>query len=99
MSEALTKADLVASLRQQEPGLSRSFATQLADAFFAEIVLALEQGEVVKISGLGCFRLRNKKQRPGRNPKTGVRAIIASRNVVLFQPSQKLKAKLKIPIE
>ena len=95
MSPVLTKADLINSLRQQEPSLSRPLATQLADAFFAEIVLALERGEPVKISGLGSFRRRRKKERPGRNPKTGVTTIVTSRNVVLFQASQKLKLQLK----
>lgn len=95
MSPVLTKADLINSLRQQEPSLSRPLATQLADAFFAEIVFALEKGEPVKISGLGSFRRRRKKERPGRNPKTGVTTIVSSRNVVLFQASQKLKAQLK----
>ena len=95
MSPVLTKADLIMSLRQQEPSLSRPVATQLADAFFAEIVCALEKGQPVKISGLGSFRLRNKKERPGRNPKTGVTTVVSSRNVVLFQASQKLKSRLK----
>lgn len=61
MSPVLTKADLINSLRQQEPSLSRPLATQLADAFFEEIVLALEKGEPVKISGLGSFRPRRKR--------------------------------------
>ncbi len=95
MNPVLTKADLITSLRQQEPSLSRPLATKLADAFFEEIVLALEKGESVKISGLGSFRRRKKKQRPGRNPKTGVTTIVSSRNVVLFQASQKLKLQLK----
>lgn len=95
MSSVLTKADLINSLRQQEPSLSRPLATKLADAFFEEIVLALERGETVKISGLGSFRRRRKKERPGRNPKTGVSTMVSSRNVVLFQASQKLKLQLK----
>jgi integration host factor subunit alpha len=95
MSPVLTKADLITRLRQQEPSLSRPAATQLADAFFAEIVHCLEKGEPVKISGLGSFRLRNKKERPGRNPKTGVTTVVSSRNVVLSQASQKLKSRLK----
>ncbi len=95
MSTVLTKADLINSLRQQEPSLSRPLATKLADAFFEEIVLALERGEAVKISGLGSFRRRRKKERPGRNPKTGVSTTVSSRNVVLFQASQKLKSQLK----
>ena len=95
MSSVLTKADLINSLRQQEPSLSRPLATKLADAFFEEIVLALERNETVKISGLGSFRRRSKKERPGRNPKTGVSTMVSSRNVVLFQASQKLKSQLK----
>jgi integration host factor subunit alpha len=95
MSPVLTKADLITRLRQQEPSLSRPVATQLADAFFEEIVGALEKGDPVKISGLGSFRLRNKKERPGRNPKTGMTTVVSSRNVVLFQASQKLKSRLK----
>ena len=95
MSPVLTKADLINSLRQQEASLSRPLATKLADAFFEAIVLALERGEPVKISGLGSFRRRKKKERPGRNPKTGVTTIVTSRNVVLFQASQKLKSQLK----
>ena len=95
MRPVLTKANLISSLRQQEPSLNRLLATKLADAFFEEIVLALERGEPVKISGLGSFRRRRKKERPGRNPKTGVTTMVAYRDVVLFQASQKLKAQLK----
>jgi integration host factor subunit alpha len=95
MNPVLTKADLVSGLRQRDPSLSRPLATQLADAFFEEIILALEKGETVKISGLGSFRRRRKKERPGRNPKTGVSTLVISRNVVLFQASQKLKLQLK----
>lgn len=95
MNPVLTKADLINGLRQQDPSLSRPLATQLADAFFEEIILALEKGETVKISGLGSFRRRRKKERPGRNPKTGVSTLVTSRNVVLFQASQKLKLQLK----
>lgn len=95
MTHVLTKADLINSLRQQDPSLSRPLASKLADAFFEQIILALEQGESVKISGLGSFRRRRKKERPGRNPKTGVTTLVTSRNVVLFQASQKLKIQLK----
>ncbi|EDP45909.1 integration host factor subunit alpha [Rickettsiella grylli] len=91
----LTKADLIHSLRQQESSLSRLVANKLVDAFFEQIMFALEQGESVKISGLGRFRRRLKKERPGRNPQTGVTTQVSSRNVVLFQASQKLKMKLK----
>ena len=95
MTKVLTKAELIACLREQDSSLTGTVATQLTDAFFAEIIFALANGDEVKFSGLGSFRVRKKKARPGRNPKTGVDTTISSRNVVLFQASQKLKAKLK----
>lgn len=96
MSKALTKAELISRLRAQDPELSGAVAMQLTDAFFDEIIKALEKGDFVKFSGLGSFRVRNKKARPGRNPKTGINTLISSRKVVLFQASEKLKNKLKI---
>lgn len=95
MNNALTKADLVSRLREKQPSLNGVVALQLVDAFFEEVIVALEEGGFVKITGLGSFRLRSKKARPGRNPKTGVNTIISSRNVVCFQPSQKLKNEIK----
>ena len=99
MTKVLTKADLISCLKEQDSSLTGTVAMQITDAFFEEIVFALEKGDSVKFSGLGSFRVRNKKARPGRNPKTGVNTTISSRNVVLFQASQKLKAKLKNPKE
>jgi integration host factor subunit alpha len=95
MDKVLTKADLVSSLKQHDSTLSVAVAAQLVDAFFEEIILALAKGDGVKFAGLGSFRIRSKKARPGRNPKTGVSTLISSRNVVLFQASEKLKSKLK----
>ena len=63
-----------------------------AGAFFSEIRDALERGESVKLSGFGNFQLRDKPQRPGRNPKTGEEIPISARRVVTFHASQKLKA-------
>ncbi len=56
--------------------------------------LTLERGEEVKLSGFGNFELREKKERPGRNPKTGVEVQITARRVVTFRPGQKLKARM-----
>lgn len=95
MTKVLTKADLVTSLKEQETNLSGALAAQITNAFFEEIVAALEKGETVKLSGLGSFRVRNKKARPGRNPKTGVTVPVSPRNVVTFQLSQKVKDQLK----
>jgi integration host factor subunit alpha len=65
------------------------------DAFFEAIKTALEGGENVKLSGFGNFQLREKNQRPGRNPKTGEEIPITARRVVTFRPGQKLRARVE----
>lgn len=89
----LTKADLVESLFS-ELGLNKREAKELVELFFISIRDALETGHPVKISGLGNFELRDKKERPGRNPKTMEEKIIAARRVVTFHAGQKLKAQV-----
>jgi integration host factor subunit alpha len=64
--------------------------------FFEEIRASLENGRQVKLSGFGNFDLRDKKQRPGRNPKTGEEIPISARRVVTFRPGQKLKARVEV---
>jgi len=91
---AVTKADLVEKLLE-ELGLNKRDAKLLVDHFFEEIKTALEVGRPVKLSGFGNFDLRDKKQRPGRNPKTGEEIPISARRVVTFKPGQKLKAKVE----
>ncbi|MDO9064965.1 MAG: integration host factor subunit alpha, partial [Sulfuricella sp.] len=61
------------------------------ESFFEEIRVSLEKGEGVKLSGFGNFELRDKPERPGRNPKTGEEIPITARRVVTFHASQKLK--------
>ena len=61
----------------------------------SEIEAALATGEQVKLSGFGNFDLRDKNQRPGRNPKTGEEIPISARRVVTFRPGQKLKARVE----
>lgn len=90
---ALTKADMAERLFEQL-GFSKREAKQLVESFFEEIRTALEQGEQVKLSGFGNFDLRDKNQRPGRNPKTGEEIPISARRVVTFRPGQKLKARV-----
>jgi integration host factor subunit alpha len=63
----------------------------LVENFFAEICAALSRGEDVKISGFGNFTMRNKSERPGRNPRTGEDVIITRRRVVTFKQGQALK--------
>ena len=87
----LTKAELAEMLFEQV-GLNKREAKDMVEAFFEEIRDALERGESVKLSGFGNFQLRDKPQRPGRNPKTGQEIPISARRVVTFHASQKLKA-------
>ncbi len=90
MTAQLTKAELAAILFERVC-LAKRESKELVDAFFAEIEDALERGETVKLSGFGNFELRDKPQRPGRNPKTGEEVPIPPRRVVTFHASQKLK--------
>ena len=87
----LTKAEL-AELLFERVGLNKREAKDMVEMFFDEISDALERGESVKLSGFGNFQLRDKPQRPGRNPKTGEEIPISARRVVTFHASQKLKA-------
>jgi integration host factor subunit alpha len=87
----LTNAEL-AELLFDHVGLNKREAKDMVEAFFEVIRDALENGESVKLSGFGNFQLRDKPQRPGRNPKTGEAIPIAARRVVTFHASQKLKA-------
>lgn len=87
---SLTKAEL-AELLFEQVGLNKREAKDMVETFFDEIRNALERGESVKLSGFGNFQLRDKPQRPGRNPKTGEEIPITARRVVTFHASQKLK--------
>ena len=91
---ALTKADMAESL-YNELGLNKREARELVDLFYEELRSALAGGEQIKLSGFGNFDLRDKNQRPGRNPKTGEEIPITARRVVTFRPGQKLKARVE----
>ena len=86
----LTKAEL-ADLLFEKVGLNKREAKDMVDAFFDELRLTLEAGDPVRLSGFGNFNLRDKPQRPGRNPKTGEKALVKARRVVTFHASAKLK--------
>jgi len=89
----LTKAEL-AEMLFERVGLNKREAKDMVETFFDEIRGALERGESVKLSGFGNFQLRDKPQRPGRNPKTGEEIPISARRVVTFHASQKLKTQI-----
>ncbi|MBU0656554.1 MAG: integration host factor subunit alpha [Gammaproteobacteria bacterium] len=94
MTTTLTKADMVEHLFE-ELGLNKREAKDLVEMFFEEIRDALETGKNVKLSGFGNFMLRDKTQRPGRNPKTGEEIPVTARRVVTFRPGQKLKQRVE----
>jgi integration host factor subunit alpha len=94
MTNALTKADL-ADILFDELGLNKREAKEVVELFFEEIRQALENNQQVKLSGFGTFDLRDKSERPGRNPKTGEEIPISARRVVTFKPGQKLKARVE----
>ena len=75
--------------------MNKRDAKDLVEAFFEEVREALESGEQVKLSGFGNFDLRQKNERPGRNPKTGEDIPIKARRVVTFRPGQKLKSRVE----
>ncbi|BCI71663.1 integration host factor, alpha subunit [Sphingomonas sp. S17] len=89
----LTRADLAESLHQ-EVGLSRSDSAQVVEQILVEMCDALSRGENVKISGFGTFVLRDKGERVGRNPKTGVEVPIAPRRVLTFRASQMMRDRI-----
>lgn len=91
---AVTKAELASALHD-ELGLNKREAKELVELFFEELRLSLEQGESVKLSGFGNFVLRDKSERPGRNPKTGEEIPVTARRVVTFRPGQKLRERVE----
>ena len=91
---ALTKAELCEEL-MDKLFIDRTVAKDLVDAFFKEIKSNLGQGEPVKLSSFGNFELRDKKERPGRNPRTGEVIPVSARRVVTFKPGLKLRLKIE----
>ncbi|MBK8375229.1 integration host factor subunit alpha [Sphingorhabdus sp.] len=96
MAEAgtLTRADIAEHINRQM-GLSRADAGAMIESILGHVIDALASGENVKISGFGTFILRDKAQRIGRNPKTGVEVPITPRRVLTFRASQGLRHKVK----
>ncbi len=89
----LTRADLAETINRKM-GLSRAESLELVEAILEKMSQALEGGENVKISGFGSFILRDKRERVGRNPKTGIEVPITPRRVMTFRASQLLKDRI-----
>ena len=92
-SRTLTRADLTEALHN-EVGLTRHDCAGLVEMTLDLIVDAVERSETVKLSGFGVFHVREKRERLGRNPKTGDPATIARRRVIGFRASQVMKARV-----
>lgn len=89
----LTRADL-ADMMNRQIGISRSESAQMVESIIEHICQSLIEGENVKISGFGTFVLRDKGERIGRNPKTGVEVPITPRRVLTFRASQMMKQRI-----
>ena len=92
---AITKAELTDTLVNRL-GLNQREAKEMVEAFFDEICTCLTAGNEVKLSGFGQFAVRDKPERPGRNPKTKAPATISARRVVTFRPSGLLRARVAV---
>ena len=92
-SETLTRADLCEAVHETI-GLTRNDSSALVERTLDLITDALERGETVKLSGFGVFQVRDKRERVGRNPKTGEAAAITPRRVVSFRASHVVKARI-----
>ena len=89
----LTRADLAETINRKM-GFSRAESLDMVESVLAHMCNAMKDGENVKISGFGTFVLRDKKERIGRNPKTGVEVPITPRRVMTFRASQLLKERI-----
>jgi len=91
--KTITRADLAEAVYQRV-GLSRTESAALVESVLTEICACLSRGETVKLSSFGSFVVRDKGQRVGRNPKTGIEVPIEPRRVMVFKPSNVLKARI-----
>jgi integration host factor subunit alpha len=87
----MTKADLIENVYNRIGGFSKKESAEVVETVFKIMKDTLRKNENIKISGFGKFTVRDKKERLGRNPKTGVPIKITERRVVTFRPSAKLK--------
>ena len=90
----MTKAEIVQALYTRVGGFSKKESADIVDLVFEMMKETLGRGEKIKISGFGNFVLRDKRQRPGRNPQTGDPIKISERRVLTFKASQILKQAL-----
>jgi len=94
----MTKADLVEQVAEAiGPGITKKDCALVVDGFLNAVKLALSQGENIEIRGFGTFKVRARKSRMARNPRTGDSVEVPSRSVPVFKPSKHLRAKVAGP--
>ena len=91
--KSITRFDLSDAV-YRTVGLSRAESASLVELMLEELSDCIERGETVKLSSFGSFVVREKRQRVGRNPKTGKQAVISARRVLVFKPSAVLKQRI-----
>ncbi|WP_408505665.1 integration host factor subunit alpha [Paraburkholderia sediminicola] len=84
----------LAGVRSAQVGLNRRDAKERVEAVLSVIATALEVGDDVKLAGFGCLQVRDRRERPGRDPKTGAPVVIAARRVVTFRKSRTLSSRM-----
>ena len=94
MKKTWTRNDLIEAIHSKV-GISMTDASKIIEDIFEEILISLESGKPVKLSSFGTFSIKQKQSRIGRNPKTGVEAMISARKVVTFNPSSHFRKKVK----
>ena len=94
MEKSATTRSTLSEAVYRNVGLSRNESADLVDSVFNEISKSLIDGKDVKISSFGTFIVRNKKERVGRNPKTGEEVAITARQVITFRSSNVLKSEV-----
>ena len=94
MQKTLTRNDLIEKINNKI-GISLSDSSKIIEDLLEEIVLSLENGNDVKLSSFGTFSVKEKRERVGRNPKTGVEAKITARRVVTFHSSNLVRKRIK----
>lgn len=97
-NSTLTRSDIISALNR-EIGLSQAESSDLLESIIGHMSSALLRGEDVKLAGFGKFSTQHKKERLGRNPKTGKAVLIFERQVVVFKPSKKLKNRVAAGIK
>ena len=95
----MTKADLVEEV-SGKTGLTRTDVAVVVDAFLEVVKKSLEDGNNIEIRGFGTFKIKQRKARKARNPRTGEEVPVPDRKVPVFKPSNEFKALItKLPLE